>query len=171
MRDGNRESEITRIKRDVIKKLYSDPDIIEMLNNSDIDPDCPDTAEFTSIFPFIRIPNVQEEEKCYIGVKLSIPEMRYRDYENKNDVVIKAQLTVAVICHNNMLRVPGQKGNRVDIIGGDIAEKLNFCKDFGFTLNLLSDTEDIMTDAYYSRVQQYTLAFPNNTDGGRKRFR
>lgn len=94
MRDGNRESEITRIKRAVIKKLYSDPDIIEMLNNSDIDPDCPDTAEFTSIFPFIRIPNVQEEEKCYIGVKLSIPEMRYRDYENKNDVVIKAQLTV-----------------------------------------------------------------------------
>jgi len=28
-----------------------------------------------------------------------------------------------------------------------------------------------MTDAYYSRVQQYTLAIPNNTDGGRKRFR
>ena len=170
MRDGNRESEITRIKRAVIKKLYSDPDIIEMLNNPEIDPDCPDTAEFTSIFPYIRIPGVQEE-KCYIGVKLSIPEMRYRDYQNLNDVVIKGYLTVAVICHNNMLRVPGQKGTRVDIIGGDIAEQLNFCKDFGFTLKLLSDLEDIMSDAYYSRVQQYTITFPNNTDGGRKRFR
>lgn len=33
MRDGNKQSEVTKLKREIIKMLYSNPDIIEILDN------------------------------------------------------------------------------------------------------------------------------------------
>lgn len=170
MRDGNRISEISEIKRNVIKALYSNPDIIEMLDSPDVDPDCPDTAEFKAIFPYIKIPGTQEEQACYIGVKISIPEYRYLT----NDVFVDALLTITVICHVGKMKVQGQKGTRVDIICGDIAEMLNYSRDFGsFTMHLKADVEDnyYENNNYYTRTQKYAIKVSNNTDNGRKRFR
>ena len=45
MRNGDKQSEVTKLKREIIKLLYSNPEIIEILDNEQVDPDCPDTAE------------------------------------------------------------------------------------------------------------------------------
>ena len=51
MRNGDKQSEVTKLKREIIKLLYSNPEIIEILDNEQVDPDCPDTAEWVCIFP------------------------------------------------------------------------------------------------------------------------
>lgn len=59
MRDGNKQSVTTKLKREIIKMLYSNPDIIDVLDHPDVDPECPDTAEWVCIFPYIKIAETQ----------------------------------------------------------------------------------------------------------------
>ena len=70
MRDGDKQSEVTKLKREIIKLLYSNPEIIEILDNEQVDPDCPDTAEWVCIFPYVKLANIQEEVGTFIGVTI-----------------------------------------------------------------------------------------------------
>ena len=62
----NIEDDIIRKKRIISKLLYSDPDIIEVLDNPNLDPECPEEYLYTNIFPFIRIPEAQDTTKNFI---------------------------------------------------------------------------------------------------------
>ena len=70
MRNGDKQSEVTKLKREIIKLLYSNPEIIEILDNEQVDPDCPDTAEWVCIFPYVKLANIQEEVGTFIGVTI-----------------------------------------------------------------------------------------------------
>ena len=49
---NNIDDDIIRKKRIIAEMLYSDPDIIEVLDNKELDPTCPDTYLYENIFPF-----------------------------------------------------------------------------------------------------------------------
>ena len=44
VRDVNKDTDIIRMKDDILKRLYNNPNIIQFLDNDEIDPETPDTA-------------------------------------------------------------------------------------------------------------------------------
>lgn len=139
MRDGNKQSVITQLKREIIRLLYSNPDIIEILDHPDVDPECPDTAEWTCIFPYIKISDIQQEVFAYIGVAIDT------DGPIENDNFKRLQINVTAFCPLQIMRVAGQKGTRTDILGGDISETLNWNRSLGFEIRAIGEQEGVMS--------------------------
>jgi hypothetical protein len=52
---NNIDDSIIKAKRIIKEKLYSDQDIIEVLNNPKLNPDEPDTYLDENIFDYIRV--------------------------------------------------------------------------------------------------------------------
>lgn len=164
MRDGNKQSVITQLKREIIKLLYSNPDIIYILDNPDVDPECPDTAEWTCIFPYIKITDTQQEVGTFIGVAIDCPG------PIENDVFKKLQINVTTFCPLSIMRVDGQKGTRTDILAGDISETLNWNRSLGFEIRLSGEQEGVMSaQEYYFRTLYFTAIRQNDLECGNKR--
>lgn len=162
-RDSNKQSEITKFKRDIIKLLYSNPDIIEMLDCDEVDPSCPDTAVGTCIFNRLRVTFVPKKVQSYVCVEASSPKIC------NNELYKNVVLTIAVVCNENHMDVKGQYGNRLDIISGDIVSALNWRKDLGFSLELVSDTAELLKDGEYSwRVLKFHTIRSNSIENGAK---
>lgn len=161
MRDGNKQSEVTKLKREIIKLLYSNPDIIEILDNDQVDPECPDTAEWVCIFPYVKLAEVQEEVETFIGVTIDSKG------PVENDRFKQLLVTVTSFCPITNMRVEGQKGTRTDILAGDISETLNWNRSLGFQLRLVNESEGVMSaQQYYFRTLQFTAIRGNDLKNG-----
>ena len=66
----NIDDDIIRKKRIIGQMLYSDPDIIEVLDNPNLDSSCPEEYMYVNIYPFIRIPGTQDTARSYITFML-----------------------------------------------------------------------------------------------------
>lgn len=164
MRDGNKQSVVTKLKREIIKRLYECPEIIQMLDHPDVDPECPDTAEWTCIFPFIKLLNTQQEVHTYIGVAIDCDEPIY------NDIYKRLDINVTIFCPVTIMRVDGQKGTRTDIIAGDISELLNWNSALGFEIRLDRESEGVLSAReYYFRTLHFTALRPNDLVNSEKR--
>lgn len=154
----NRESEITKFKRHLIKRMYETPAIIWLLDCPQVDPQTPDTAEWTCIFPYIKIPDTQEQIGNFIGIKID----NYGGNKNNrlyDDLIV----TVSVICSIPSLRVKGWKGIRTDIIAGEIKDLFNLNAEFGFKMELEAEGEGVFEDYnYYYRNLRFR-ALRSNT--------
>ena len=62
----NIDDDIIRKKRLIEQILYSDEDIVEILDNPDIDPESPEDLVYENIFCFLRIPGTQDISKNFI---------------------------------------------------------------------------------------------------------
>ena len=62
----NVDDDIIRKKRIIERMLYEDPDIIEIIDDPDVNPDCPEEIIYSSIYPCIRIPGTQDVSKNFI---------------------------------------------------------------------------------------------------------
>ena len=60
------DDDICAMKRLIRQKLTSDPDIIEVLNNQQLDHSSPDDYLNQNIFAYIRIPQVQDVANNFI---------------------------------------------------------------------------------------------------------
>lgn len=161
MRDGNKQSEVTKLKREIIKLLYSNPDIIELLDNDAVDPECPDTAEWVCIFPFVKLADIQEEVGTFIGVTIDSKG------PIENDRFKQLLITVTTFCPITNMRVPGQKGTRTDIIAGDISETLNWNRSLGLQIKLANESEGVMSaQQYYFRTLQFVAIRGNDLKNG-----
>ena len=74
----NVDDDTIRKKRIIEQTLYSDPDIIEMLDNKDLDYTMPEDYLYENIFPFIRIPGVQDTSKNFITFSISPSNELYK---------------------------------------------------------------------------------------------
>lgn len=162
-RDVNKDSDIVRIKDDVLKELYNNPNIIQFLGNDEIDPETPDTALWNGIYPYIRIPGIQEEVKVFIGVEIdsvfqqTIPKT-YREM----------QVVIYVVCAEKFLQVEGEKGIRTDILCDEIIETLNHNNTIGFTFELYDIKESVFENPrYYYRRLRFRAIQSNTMKGGR----
>ena len=97
------DDDIARKKRIIERKLYEDPDIIEILDDPDVDPDCPDEIIYSSIYPCIRIPGTQDVSKNFIT--FSIDDTERMPYNQ----VMKTQIVQFVIFVHN-LQLPSISG-------------------------------------------------------------
>lgn len=155
--------DVYQIRDDIIEKksivgelFYTDPDIIEMLDNSKLDPTCPDEAMYKCIYPFIRIPGVQDESKSYICYTLDDNGVSHTNRAMKTQA-----MKVVVFVHQDIVET--KMGiNRHDILGYLIKDVLNQSNALGMQLNCVFDREGTTDTNYVTRTLHFEMTSPGN---------
>lgn len=138
--------EIGDYKFEIVKQLISDGEICSLL-----DPEgfCqyPDDLIYRNIFPFTRIPSTEQEVKAYITIAVSVPNI-----DAKNDCVRNLRISMRVYSHADIMKVPGNHSNRVDLLSAAIDRILNESMVLGIgPVRLASNTEHVYDSAHYYR--------------------
>lgn len=153
--------ETSEIKRKIMLKLAQDPKIFELIDNKDIDPECPDDLIYTNIFPYTRVDYTVQEVGAYICLKLDYPDV------NENGIYKDAQLTFYVICNMGCMRVHGGLA-RTDAIAERIIELFDWTEEYGFKLQLFEEKENPIDENFYYRRLTFISVAPNGMKNGMK---
>lgn len=152
----NIEDDIVRKKRIIGQMLYSDPDIIEVLENLELDPECPDEYLYVNIFPFIRIPGTQDVSKSYITFMLDDME---KSQFNKS---MKSQfLKVVIFVHKDLVKTKWG-ADRHDLLGYLVKDVFHLSNSLGLQLSLVSNREGVTDTDYCTRTLQFEMTTPNS---------
>ena len=156
IRDINKiDDDIIRKKRIIGKMIYSDPDIIEALANDDIDPTCPEDAMYVNIYPFIRVPGIQDTSRSYITYMLD-------DVDNaRTNSTMKSQyLKVVIFVHKDLAKTD-YGAERHDLLSYLIRDNFHLSNALGLQLNLISNREGYTDADYCTRTLQFEMTTPN----------
>ena len=162
IRDINKiDDDIIRKKRIIEHELYSDADIVEVLNDPDIDPSCPEELIYSSIYPFIRIPGVQDVSKNFITFSIS------NIGNATNNKVMKIQyIQFVIFVHKDLVKTDYGMA-RHDCLGYLIRDIFHLSNKLGMQMELVSDVEGVADTDFITR----TLKFELTTDNSNKPFR
>jgi hypothetical protein len=157
-RDINRvDDDIIRKKRIITQKLYSDPDIIEVLDNPNLDPAVPEDYVYENIFSFIRIPGTQDVSKNFIT--FSVSDMG----RTPGNEVMKSQYVQFVIFVHKDLAKTIYGMDRHDCLGYLIRDIFNLSDVLGPQMNLVSNVEGATDTNYITRTLKFELVDHNST--------
>lgn len=157
-RDINRvDDDIIRKKRIIEQALYSDPDIVEVLDDPDIDPSCPEDLLYKSIYPFIRIPGTQDVSKNYIT--FSIGDM---GLSSRNEVMKNQYVQFVIFVHKNLAKTNFGMA-RHDCLGYIIRDIFHLSNMLGAQLVLVSSAEGATDTDYLTRTLKFELVDHNST--------
>ena len=150
------DDDIIRKKRIIGQMLYSDPDIIEVLDNPSIDSSCPEDALYVNIFPFIRIPGTQDVSKSYITFMLDDME---KSQFNKS---MKSQfLKVMIFVHKDLVKTKWG-ADRHDLLAYLVRDVFHLSNSLGLQLSLVSNREGVTDTDYCTRTLQFEMTTPNS---------
>lgn len=152
----NIDDDIVRKKRIIGQMLYSDPDIIEVLDNPELDPSCPEDALYVNIYPFIRIPGTQDMSKSYITFMLD--DM---DKSQFNKSMKSQYLKVIIFVHKDLTKTKWG-AERHDLLGYLVRDIFHLSNSLGMQLTLLSDREGVTDSDYCTRTLQFEMTTPNS---------
>ena len=152
----NIQDDIIRKKRIVSKMLYSDPDIIEVLDNKELDPDCPEEYLYTNIYPFIRIPDTQDTSKSYITFLLDDME------DSPVNEAMKSQYLKVVIFVPKELVQTKWGAERHDLLAFLVKDIFHLSNKLGLQLKLFSDKEGVTDADFITRTLQFRSVTPNS---------
>lgn len=151
------DDDIIRKKRIIEQTLYSDPDIVEVLDDPDIDPSCPEELLYKSIYPFIRIPGTQDTSKNYIT--FSISDMGLSPL---NEVMKNQYVQFVIFVHKNLAKTNYGMA-RHDCLGYLIRDIFNLSDKLGTQMNLVSSVEGATDTDYLTRTLKFELVDNNST--------
>jgi hypothetical protein len=153
----NIDDDIIRKKRLIEKLLYTDEDIIEIIENPDIDPSVPEDVVGENIFGFLRVPGVQDVSKNFIT--FTIDDMG----RTPNNQVMKSQyVQFVVFVHKTMVKT--KYGiERHDLISYLIRDIFNLSNKLGPQMELVSNREGITDTDFYTRTLKFELIDDNST--------
>jgi hypothetical protein len=151
------DDDIIRKKRKIAQALYSDPDIVEILDDSDIDPSCPEELVYSSIYPFLRIPGTQDTVKNFITFTIDDSERL------QNNKVMKSQyVQFVVFVHRGSIKT--QYGmERHDLLGYLIRDIFNLSNMLGPQMELANNKEGATDTNYLTRTLRFELIDDNST--------
>lgn len=152
----NIDDDIIKAKRLIREKLYSDPDIIEVLNNPNLNPDEPDTYVDTNIFDYIRLPGTITEVKNYICFDVKQDRLSYTNEHMKSQLYI-----FHVFCHADDIKTPYGM-SRHDLLAYLIRDIFNYSNCFGTQLIEKSNEPGIVENYYSSRLIVFKETTPNS---------
>ena len=152
----NIDDDIIRKKRIIGQMLYSDPDIIEVLDNPELDPECPEDALYVNIYPFIRIPGTQDTSRSYITFMLD--DM---DKSQFNKSMKSQYLKVVIFVHKDLTKTKWG-AERHDLLGYLVRDIFHLSNSLGMQLTLLSDREGVTDTDYCTRTLQFEMTTPNS---------
>lgn len=161
VRDINQlEDDIGLAKRIIETVLYNDPDIVELIDNSKIDPECPEDLMYENLFPFIRVPGTQDTSGSYICYEVD-------DMWDiaRNDRMKQQYIQFVVFVHKDLIKtkyaVP-----RHDLFGMVIRDLFNRSHLFGHELKLVQSRGGTTDTDYYTRTLKFQLITPEVTQDG-----
>ena len=153
----NIDDDIIRKKRKIEQILYSDPDIIEILDNPELDPTCPEDYVNVNIFGFLRIPGTQDVSKTFITFTVDDREL------SPNNRVMKSQNIQFVIFVHKDLIDTDYGVYRHDLLGYLIRDIFNLSNKLGPQMELISDREGVTDADYHTRTLRFELIDDNST--------
>ena len=140
--------------------LCNDPDIIEILDNTTLDPNMPDEYLYENIYPFIRIPGTQDESKNYICY--SIDDLSANEF---NDRIKQQYVQFTIFVHKDLVKTKYGVA-RHDLLGYLIRDLFNRSHLFGHELKLVYDREGVTDTDYTTRTLKFQLITPEVTQDG-----
>ena len=153
----NVDDDIIRKKRIIEQTLYSDEDIVEVIDDHDIDPSCPEELIYSSIYPFIRIPGTQDESKNFIT--FSVSDMG----RMPGSEVMKSQyVQFVVFVHKDLVKTKYGMA-RHDCLSYIIRDIFNLSNVLGPQMNLISNVEGVTDTDYLTRTLKFELVDDNST--------
>jgi hypothetical protein len=157
IRDVNKiDDDIIRKKRIIATLIYGDPDIIEVIDNHDIDPACPEDAMYVNIFPFIRVPNTQDSSRSYITYMLDDIDTA------RSNAAMKIQyLKVVIFVHKDLVKTK-YGAERHDLLSYLIKDNFHLSNMLGLKLELISDREGFAENDYCTRTLQFEMTTLNS---------
>lgn len=151
------DSDISKYKRKVLATLIANPEIIEALEG---DVDDPDSVLYTKVFPYLRIPGTTEEAGRFITMKLDSERVR------GNDIYKTFVLTLCVVVSQNKMETRW-RGTGTDVLGGLIVDEFNKNNlNMGFELELVRDSESVLTENYHVRELVFSVPTSNSLKCG-----
>lgn len=153
----NIDDDIARKKRLIEQILYSDEDIIEILDNPDIDPDSPEDALYENIFPFIRIPGTQDVSKNFITFTVDDTERM-----PSNNVMKMQTVQFVIFVHKDNIKTKYGMA-RHDLLGYLIRDIFNLSNKLGPQMELISNREGVTDTDYHTRTLKFELIDDNST--------
>jgi hypothetical protein len=151
------DDDIIRKKRIIEQALYSDSDIIEVLDDTDIEASCPEEALYSSIYPFIRIPGTQDKTKNYITFSISDMGVLPR-----NEIMKSQYVQFVIFVHKNLSKTNFGMA-RHDCLGYLIRDIFNMSNMLGAQMNLVSNIEGTTDTDYLTRTLKFELIDDNST--------
>ena len=153
----NIDDDIVRKKRLIEQILYSDEDIVEILDNPDIDPQSPEDLVYENIFCFLRIPGTQDASKNFITFTVDDTE---RIPSNK---VMKTQtVQFVVFVHKDNIKTKYGVA-RHDLLSYIIRDIFNLSNKLGPQMELVSNREGVTDADYHTRTLRFELIDDNST--------
>ena len=153
----NVDDDIVRKKRLIEKILYSDEDIVEILNNSQIDPSSPEDLVYKNIFPFLRIPGTQDVSKNFITFTVDDTE------RVPSNQVMKTQIIQFVVfVHKDHVQTNYGMA-RHDLLGYLIRDIFHLSNKLGAQMELMSNREGVTDADYHTRTLRFELITDNST--------
>lgn len=153
----NIDDDIIRKKRLIEQILYTDEDIIEVLENPDIDPSVPEDVVGKNIFGFLRVPGVQDVSKNFIT--FTIDDMG----RTPGNQVMKSQYIQFVVFVHKTLVKTKYGVERHDLLGYLIRDIFNLSNKLGPQMELVSNREGITDTDFYTRTLKFELIDDNST--------
>lgn len=157
----NIDDDIIQKKRIIKETLYSDPDIIELLNNPSLDPESPDEYLGVNIFAAIHIEPVQSTVQNFIC--FDIDDV---DITDKNKIMKEQVCTFRVFCHEDDLMTK-YGAERHDLLGYCIRDNFQWSNILGNQLKLTYDVSGTTDTRYVCRTLKFRMTTPSNLYQGR----
>lgn len=157
----NVDDDIIRRKRIIKETLYSDPDIIELLNNPDLDPETPDEYLNKNIFPCIHIPTVQSTVQNYICFDIDDVDVNDRNVAMKEEVC-----TFRIFCHEDNIAT-NYGGERHDLLGYCIRSLFQWSNILGLQLKLTYNVSGTTDNRYVCRTMKFRMTTPSSLYKGK----
>lgn len=153
----NVDDDIVRKKRLIEQTLYSDEDIIEILDNPDLDPSAPEDYVYQNLYPFVRIPGTQDVSRNYICYTVDDME------RSPSNPAMKSQyIQFVIFVHKD--RIETNYGMaRHDLLGYLIRDIFNLSNKLGPQMELISNREGVTDTDYHTRTLKFELITDNST--------
>ena len=151
------DDDIIRKKRLIEQILYSDEDIIEILDNPNLDPSVPEEYVGENIFSFLRVPGTQDVSKNFIT--FIVDDMG----RTPNNQVMKSQyVQFVVFVHKDLVKTKYGMA-RHDLISYLIRDIFNLSDKLGPQMELVNNKEGIADNDFYTRTLKFELIDDNST--------
>ena len=152
-------SAIIRYKRKLMSSIVNSPELIMLIDPKHVcaDGDCVDVDDdeiglvYKQIFPYYYIPETQTETLSYVLMKVN-------GLGKVDKMYTKAEVYICVISHQDIMRVKGGKGTRIDMMGEVVEKLFNGRDDFGFgEMELKSDVETNINNMHRCRELRFII--------------
>ena len=151
------DDDIIRKKRLIEQILYSDVDIVEVLDNPKIDPECPEDLVYENIYPCIRIPGTQDISKNFITFTIDDTERM-----PSNQVMKIQTIQFVIFVHKDNIKTNYGMA-RHDLLGYLIRDIFNLSNKLGPQMELMSNREGVTDTDYHTRTLKFELVDDNST--------